>query len=215
MRQIDVVCAICGTFSEQGEAGPAEELGNPDLDLRPPETMRSTIDLWIQRCPTCGYCSASIASSQPGMAEVVRSEVYQAQLQDSTLPAVANAFLCSAMLLDQAKQFARAGWMAVYAAWVCDDAQVAATACRKRAAELLQTARQRGQIISRQKGAAEALLIDLLRRSEQFTLALSICEDALKEQFDDVMMSVLRFQKLLIGKRDTGCYTVGQAVGNV
>jgi hypothetical protein len=36
------------------------EIGSRDLDNRPAEMMRSTIQYWICRCPKCGYCAPDI-----------------------------------------------------------------------------------------------------------------------------------------------------------
>ena len=45
----------------------------PDLDTRPEDLMRSSIDLWIQTCPHCGYCAPDISRLIPGAEEVHNS----------------------------------------------------------------------------------------------------------------------------------------------
>jgi len=214
-------CVLCGTPSEQVEVMSSNTLfGGPDLDTRPAEMLRSTLPYWVQRCPHCGYCSGDLAQNAGDLTQVktlVESSAYQAQLHDSSLSDPAPTFLCSALIQAQATSYALAGWGCIHAAWVCDDAENSAGAkrCRKQAAEFLQQARQRGQIIIQQRNAGEVVLVDVLRRSEQFELALSLCEEAQRHTSDSTLEAVLRFQSMLITSKDTGCYTVAQALGNV
>ena len=54
-------CVICGAQGEFGWILSTNKFGLPDLDLRPPEMYRSTINLWIQRCHGCGFCAPDIS----------------------------------------------------------------------------------------------------------------------------------------------------------
>ncbi len=213
---VEKQCAHCGRHSEHVVIGSTNTFGSPDLDTRPPEMMRSTIPHWVQRCPHCGYCNSDLAELLPMAAQVMHSEAYRDQLVERILPSLANSFLCSSIILAAQGEFTRAGWSSLHAAWVCDDERAAQGAlhCRQRTVNLFQEALANGQMIARQADAGDALLVDVLRRSLQFTLALSLCEDGLRKHSDEIIKGVLTFQKLLIQRQDSGCYTVAQALGN-
>jgi hypothetical protein len=144
------------------------------------------------------------------------SEAYRDQLINRALPDLANSFLCASIILAALADYARAGWNSLRAAWVCDDTPniEGAVSCRKRAADLFKEAQLRNQPIATQAGAADALMVDVLRRSRQFPLALSLCEEGLRKYQDDLFKAIFRFQQMLIQRGDTGCYTIAQAVGN-
>src|SRR5690349_6640199 len=56
-----ITCSFCHTPSEQNLIGSTNSFGAPDLDTRPPEMMRSTMPLWVQECPHCGYVAKDLA----------------------------------------------------------------------------------------------------------------------------------------------------------
>lgn len=207
-------CANCGNEDTYVEVGSTSSFGAPDLDLRPPEIQRSTMEYWVQRCRECGFCNYDISEPIEGAAEIVRSDRYRQQLEDPEFPKLANAFLCYALLLENAEDYAGAGQVTIQAAWACDDAGMGnqARQCRQWAIALLQKARENDQIDEGPAGAAEALLADLMRRSGQFDQALETCEAALNQSPEPVIADVLRFQQSLIREKDVTGYTVEDAV---
>ena len=208
-----IQCAVCGERSEHFTVGSTNTFGWMDLDTRPPEMMRSTINMWIMVCPSCGYCSMDISKCAEKSPELVRSPAYQRQLKNPQFPDTANAFLCSSLIKELAGQDAMAGWDSIHAAWVCDDAgsDISARACRKKAVVLLQKAREKGQSFAAADGGSEALITDLLRRSGLFIKALKICNEGLRNhRTDAIFLDLLRFQKTLILKKDTACHTVAE-----
>lgn len=78
---------------------------------------------------------------------------------------------------------------------------------------LLQKAKEKGQEFAKEVGEEESIMVDLLRRSGQFELALKICEDGLKKKPGKTISDILQFQKKLISKSDTACHTVAEATG--
>ena len=174
-------CTVCGEKSEHTEWRSTNAFGSHDLDTRPPEMERSTIRMWVQTCPSCGYCAPTISRRIKGASEIVFSDLYQRQLNSPEFPRLVNAFLCHSLLEEHRGKYGEAGWSGIYAAWACDDAglEIGAKKCRWRAGELLKKALERGQRFGEQRGAEEALLVDLLRRSSQFEEALKICNEGL------------------------------------
>jgi hypothetical protein len=208
-----IQCAVCGEKSEHFTVGSTNTSGSMDLDTRPPEMMRSTISMWIMVCPSCGYCSMDISKCTEKSRELVRSPAYQRQLKNPQFPDTANAFLCSSLIKEPAGQYARAGWESIHAAWVCDDSGsvLSARECRKKAVVLLQKAKEKGQSFAAAAGGSEALLTDLLRRSELFVQATKICNEGLNNsKTEAIFLEILRLQKALILKKDTACHTVSE-----
>ncbi len=206
-------CALCGEKSTHIEVISTNTLGGvPDLDTRPPEMMRSTMDMWVQECPVCGYCSPDISEAPENAKEVVQSESYNEQLKSEEYPELANRFLCWSMVEESSNELAGAGWSAVHAAWACDDATAgeAANKCRERAVGLFLKAIERGGDVAEQVGGPEAIMADLLRRVGKFELALEYCERGLNKETEELIEKVLNFEIELINKSDAGCYTIAE-----
>ncbi|GAB4197801.1 MAG: hypothetical protein OHK0022_16400 [Roseiflexaceae bacterium] len=207
-------CAVCGATGTYTEVGSTNRMGSPDLDTRPPEMMRSTIDFWLDRCLSCGYCAPDVDQVQPGVAALVSSPVYQAQSQDPAYSELANRFLCWALIQEQLGDHSGAGWSRLRAAWVCDDNEQreAAVNCRRRAVDTLLHARAQGETFIEGVGSEEALLADLLRRSGQFERAAATCQDGLARDPEPPLRQILLFQQARALAEDGACYTMGDAV---
>ncbi|MBM3153606.1 MAG: hypothetical protein FJZ96_15620 [Chloroflexi bacterium] len=174
---------------------------------------RSTLQYWIRRCPSCGYCAPQVSQGDGKTAAIVKGEVYRQQLADPAYPELANSFLGQAMIQEDAGNHAEAGWAALHAAWVCDDLKPPmASFCRSKAIQLFQGAMETGETISEETGVAEAVMADLYRRTGEFEKAQMVCLSALFKPLPELITQVLTFQKSLTEKQDEGCHTVGQAV---
>ena len=58
---IERKCWVCGEMSEQAGLASTNRFGSPDLDLRPPEMERSTMEWWLEECPHCGYVANDLS----------------------------------------------------------------------------------------------------------------------------------------------------------
>ena len=206
-------CAVCGHVSKQWVMMSSSAFGSPSLDSRPPAPHGYNLQLWIQTCPSCGYCAPQISEDIKDSLEIVRTDHYRKQLDNPGFPKLANAFLCGSMLKEVVDNFAGAGSACLYAAWECDDKNndTGARICREKAAILLQKAIESGQKFADDAGAEEAIMVDLLRRSGQFQLALGMCEQGLSKEPEEIISSILLFQKKLISQSDIGCHMVTEA----
>jgi hypothetical protein len=117
-----VACGNCRHVFTHHTVASSYTFGSPDLDTRPPEMQRSTMHAWIQRCPSCGYCSHDASEFDARFREVVESAEYRSQLADTCCPEVASTFICARMLAEAAGRGADAGWAYLHAAWALDDA---------------------------------------------------------------------------------------------
>lgn len=206
-------CAVCSDESEYMIIGSTNMVGYPDLDTRPPEMRRSTIFAWVQRCPNCGYCATEIFNPCATAASEIASAPYKRQLHDAAFPALANSFLCKAMLDKARGDLAAATWAHIHAAWACDDAnrQVQARSCRRSAADLLVQAEANGQKVCDQVGLSTAVLADLLRRTGDWKTARRALARPLKTKVESIVKKLCRAQAHLIDNHDMECHSVAQA----
>ena len=203
-------CFICGETNKYPVLGSTNRFGSSDLDTRPPEMMRSTMSLWIQCCPSCGYCAPDISDGPQIAAQVIKSDSYLKQKTDHTNPELATKFLCGSIIQEVAGEYSDAGWEAVRAAWVCDDAKARTNAdvSRQRAVRLFDQARTKGTNFAEGSGVEEAILADLLRRSGDFEKVGMVCEQGLKKEPEEIVKKILLFQQSLSSKKDAECYTI-------
>lgn len=112
---------------------------------------------------------------------MVKSDSYRRQLVEPRFPKLANAFLCSGLILESAGNYGGAGWAGVHAAWACDDADLREQAgeCRKRAVTMFMKAREASQKLVEEPGGAELLIADLSRRAGDFQEAVQACDEGL------------------------------------
>ena len=209
-------CAVCGHTSTHTVLMSSSAFGAPDLDTRPPPLLRFTLPMQVQCCPSCGYCARDVAQASATARAVVARSDYRAQLRDERFTYLANMFLCQSMILEAEGNHADAGWAALRAAWHCDDEgeehDVAAALCRRRAAALFAEARRRGHPFAESPEAEAAVLADVLRRSGRFAEAQAAAERGLARRPSGEVERVLRFQRHLCRQRDTGLYTVDDAL---
>ena len=211
-----VACRVCGKASPQSGIGSTNAYGYADLDLRPPEMRRSTIEYWVHRCPLCGCCAADLEAVSESARPLVESAHYRIQLHDEGFPELANSFLCSAMLLEEDEKYVEAAWASIHAAWACDDAGVEGSGTRSRdeAVRLVRLVREKGLALTDQPSGDPAILVDLLRRAGRFKEGIQEVDDAFVHTEDETFRSLLRYQRSLLLKGDRGRYTVEAALGD-
>ena len=212
LGRIEVACAVCSIKSEQTVIGSTNTMGAPDLDLRPAEMQRSTMEFWVQECPHCGYCAGDLAQGTPAAAAVVKSPAYQAQLKNPLFPPLANRFLCAMLVSDQSGRIESAIRSAHCAAWACDDAEKPAEAKHSRtfARERLQKLKAEGKSLYDQTGADAVLLSDLARRCEDFDATIASAREGIALGPESIVAAVLAFEIQLAEQKDARCHTLGE-----
>ena len=58
-------CRMCGCSSDQTIVCSTNQIGSPDLDLRPPRMERNMQQFRVQECPFCSYANLSIEMKPP------------------------------------------------------------------------------------------------------------------------------------------------------
>jgi hypothetical protein len=206
-------CSACGETETFLEVNKPEGTIVYDLDSRPNEPYRSTIENWIEACPKCNFCAPRIDQEIVGSKGTVESEDYEMQFHSVKYPQLANKFLCYSIIQVHEGNFSEAGWACVHAAWVCDDNEHNGSAeLRIRAAELFEKALLKGQEVISERGGPGVLLIDLFRRAGEFGKAREYCDIGLSKEEDETVASIIKFESELIEKKDKGVYTVDDAL---
>ena len=215
--EAEVKCANCGTESKQRALMSTNAFGSPDLDLRPPPMKRGTMDAWVQHCPHCGYCAATIESVEEGASAIVASTEYGAVLNRADLPKLARRFLASSFIVERVGGPEDAAHRIMCAAWVCDDARLddraseLRRACAEKIPAFIETSRGTP---GEQK--ATAVLVDVLRRCGDFDGALAAVDRCLAiNGLEENIRKAMQFQQRLITAGDRSCHTIADAVQEV
>ena len=208
------VCGACGRVFTYHALSSTNFFGSPDLDTRPPEMHRSTMHAWVQRCPSCGYCSRDASNFNSKFRAVLDSSEYRSQLNDTRYPELASTFICTGMLAEASAQEDATGWAYLHAAWVLDDAEKdeLARVWRDKAADRFLALLVSGQSFVQQSGASEAITIDCLRRAGRAVEALQLIERALSQSHEDIIRRILSLQRVLIGRGDTRRHLIEEAL---
>ena len=129
------------------------------------------------------------------------------------IPELARRWACWSLLQERSGGYAAAGWAALRAAWVCDDAGVTNGADRYRASAIesflrAQEARRRfaGGRISEQ-----LILVDLCRRNRRFDCAIWLCQELQSSGAPDHIQEVVAFQLHRAQQGDSQAYTLDDA----
>ncbi len=202
-----VRCAVCGAKSEQLSLISTNAFGSPDLDLRPPEMERSTMEYWVQKCPRCGYVAEHLEKVPKIHAPFLKKDEYRKCLGLTFKSDLAETFFQQYLIQVVEKDTQKAFYAALHAAWACDDEgdEEKAVLCRKYAlAEL-------DKLI--EKAEDETLFVqraDLLRRAGLFETVIEEYEDRVYSE--DLLTRVAMFQVRKSYAGDSSCYTVADAM---
>lgn len=199
------ICAVCGNESEQvGLASTNTFGGTPDLDLRPPEMMRSTMAMWLQECPHCGYIAPDLKDEPAVTKEFLQSESYTSCDGLNFTNHLTERFYRYHLINIAAGDNEGAYAAALRAAWCCDDYRDKENAkhCRLLALEHLEKVIQKGSVPD------ELFLVksDLLRRSGQFERVGAELEG--KNFPNDILKAIAAFEIEKANQGDTSCYRV-------
>ena len=131
-------CAVCGSEHTYHVLGSTNQFGPSDLDLRPPEMMRSTMHLWVQQCPDCGYVARDVSEPAVISRDYLLSEDYLTCECNDFLSPLAERFYRRYLIALREGNRKIAFSAILQAAWACDDAgdEENAVFCRRLALDL-------------------------------------------------------------------------------
>ncbi len=203
-------CAVCGREKNYIQLGSSNSFGPCDLDLRPPEMMRSTMHTWIEECPFCGYVMGNISSFPENVSEksvlekFVYSKAYQTAEGTHFKSELAERFYKRYILEREFGEISRSFDSLLRAAWACDDAgdKENAVHCRKEALKFLDI------MISKDETNENLILqkADILRRSGMFEEVIKQYGD--KKFSGELLKNIASFQVEKSKLKDDKCYTV-------
>ena len=206
-RPTQCQCAVCGTVSNQTILTSTNAFGSPDLDLRPPEMKRSTMHLWAQQCPECGYVAEDITKPAKVSADWLRRTEYVDCIGLNAKSPLARKFYRKYLIAMHTEDDVSAFAGAMFAAWACDDSgeKEAAAALRLLAVEQLE------QLMRAEPDEVWFVRrADLLRRAGRFDAVLRDYADCtLKEPMH---RQIIDFQLEKARQQDARCYRVSDAV---
>lgn len=207
--KIDITCANCNTQSEHGARVQPEGQSAPDLDLRPSIERRHVMNTALRECPTCKLICPELASPPQGANEAMADPEYLALVADKKIPDQARRFRAWAFIAEKSGMPAEAGFAYLHAAWVADDAKNKGLADVQRhmAATRLSAARDQGRVYPRQKGAAEALLADIHRRTGNWDEAVHEAERGKSVTDQDFVAALCDLEISLARKHDAEAHT--------
>jgi hypothetical protein len=201
-------CALCGHERECYEVASTNSFGPMDLDTRPPEMQRSTINHWVQMCEKCGYSNTYVDELIPGIGpDDLKTEEYEAILNDSGINKLPKAFLLAGHLYSKINDFKIARTMYLHAAWAFDDLKKSnlAKQARNKAIESI------GKCLTDSDNVNIAVVsVDLNRRSGRFEEAEEIANRLIGNGAEDFLKKVLEFQIELCRNKDDKRHTVGE-----
>ena len=174
----------------------------PDLDLRPGEPTRSTMDRWVQTCRSCGATAPDLHA----LPARLRPEVDTPGYRGLSGNAPGRPFLRWAVLAEALDEPDEAAQAVMQAAWALDDAgdEAGAATLRRRAAGLwgLGTTLQ------------DALrVLDAWRRTGDMDAARTQAAHlAARPGLGETDRALLQFQENLIAASDTGPHLLSSAL---
>lgn len=210
-------CALCGADSQQNVLSSTSFFGPRDLDMRPNGPARWALQFMVQRCPACGYCAERIGELTGGAGAVVASLIYRDVLDNARMPELARRYFCAALVAEADERRGDSARRFIDAAWACDDDGAAEQAriCRERAAEMLSSAIEWGDVPT-ESPVVHGVRADLLRRAGRYDDAIeAVSAGEVKLDLDDENCSgaatVLGFIRELAEAGDDGPHSVAEA----
>ena len=208
IRDFEKKCSVCGRTSMQPVLSSTNSWGYPDIDLRPPEMQRSTMDTWLEECPHCGYVASNLENKLEVPADLLKTDEYLTCEGKSFKSELSERFYRHYLISKAENDYESDFLSLLHCAWTCDDNDDAlAVEIRKMALKSLQ------KIEAQEYDEKNALILieaNLLRRSLQFDEVIKKFKDLILE--DKTQNDIITFQIELSMNKDSDCHTVGEVI---
>lgn len=206
-------CAVCGTQRIYTVLSSTKASGAPDLDTRPAGMARRDLLHAILCCKRCMYCAPDLSERLETTLELVPSLEYRRVYTEKGIPELARRWACWSLLQERAGGHAAAGWAALRAAWVCDDAGTVPGADRYRtsAIESFLRAQEARRRFAGGRTSEHLILVDLCRRNHRFECAIWLCQELQASGAPDHIQEVVSFQLRRAEQGDSQAYNLDDA----
>lgn len=202
-------CAVCGNTSEYNVLMSTNAFGSMDLDTRPPQMKRGTMNYWVQRCPDCGYVSTNVSDETTVTEDFVSSFEYISNEGIEFISPLADKFYKFYMISIHDGNYRKAFFALLHAAWACDDEGDIENAklCRYMGAEL-------SSVIDSDGSDKEFAVMraDMLRRMGDFDKVINEYENI--EMGEELLQKIIEFEVLKAKERDDAVYKVSDVEDN-
>lgn len=204
-----IKCCKCNETVEVAVLTSTNIFGSPDLDLRPPEMQRSTMSIWIQECPHCGYINYLLDEDNGIDREFLKNKEFASCDSAKIQYVLACRFYKFYKILLELKQIESAYSALLRTAWCYDDAKDEKNAklCRIKMIELFDDFPEKEK-----NEAVLAVHADVMRRAGMFEEVIKKYQNFAAK--DEVIKQVIKFQIALSIKCDDKCYTVADCMKN-
>ena len=206
IRDIEMKCGACGKTSSQPVLLSTNCWGSPDLDLRPSEMKRSTMNMWVLECPHCGYVASDIEREPEIPMDFLKTEEYLTCDGFEFEGNIAKKFFKNYLISKQSSNIPGCFFNLLRCAWDCDDKKDVKNAIKIRKLALTYVDDAISQFEGDEKNNFLLIKADVLRRSGEF--------DKLVEEYKDLIIGeelldrIITFQILKAREGDDACYTV-------
>ncbi|WP_407377545.1 hypothetical protein [Methanobrevibacter sp.] len=201
-------CSVCGRTSLQPILSSTNSWGYPDIDLRPPEMRRSTMNTWLVECPHCGYVASNIENKLEVPKDLLKTGAYLTCEGKNFKSPLSERFYKHYLISKAEKYHGSEFFSLLHCAWTCDDNDdELAVEIRKLALKSLYKIDPQEED---EKNALKLIEADLLRRSLQFDEVIRKFKDVILE--DKTQNDIITFQIELSMNKDSACHTVEEVV---
>ena len=211
-------CGCCGKNVRIITVGSTNSFGPADLDMRPPEMMRSAMFAFLQFCPECGYTAWDLEEKikQTDELKKILAEPINARNYVLLFDRAARIAALAGGDKDEVNQ------LYLRAAWAADDQADAPVAVAMRKKVLANTDLKAYDVLGPEdyKDAGnfgptrvEKLLqlVDVARRAGEREIADRLLGKIDGDKLERLPKKIAAFQKKLLADGDTACYTVEDA----
>lgn len=198
-------CSVCGKTSKQPVILSFNQLGYEDLDLRPPEMYRSTIDAWVRECPHCGYVAENLEDELTIDKDFLESEQYKTCDDIKFQSKLSEIFYKNYLIQTKKSEDVDSFFAILYCAWTCDDAhdEDNSRITRYIAINIADKIIESGKDIDNNYIVIKA---DLLRRVCEFNQLIEEYENLTLG--DELLEDIIKFQVKKAYEKDDKCYTM-------
>ena len=205
IREREMKCAICGETSAHFVLLSTNSFGYADLDLRPPEMQRSTMNTWVRECPHCGYVSRNLEGETEISMDFLKTERYQTCGGFEFEGKLAERFFKNYLISSESGNIKESFFNLLHCAWVCDDKNDTENAIKIRKLAITYIDKLIAQDDD-DKTNYMVMKADLLRRAGMFDEMIEEYKDIIFEE--KIMTDIITFQIQKANLKDDGCYTV-------
>jgi len=223
------MCKICGKESEHKVIRSTNCFGSSDLDTRPPEMKRSTMHLWLMKCPYCNYVAEDIehvSFKKDSDGNIVENHLENVQRINKLIHSKQylqcdSIKFCNKLAKDFYRQYLigksnentrQCMFALLHCSWACDDVKDQDNANQIRLllveyiVKLLET-----EDVENMKESLVIVLLDAYRRTGCFDEMKVYAERVKDELTDDLIKQLFSYELLLAEKKDVDCHTVSDA----